>query len=274
MAEERDYWTTRSSSNACLMVVPRGARGRNGAGTGGCYAERMKRFIATVAFALLMAATVSAQSLTPNSPAPLQAGVNDSQTDNFTGAHYWYFYAGPGAVSVHCEFKGGGLLGASMKAPLTFTFTDAARTWTYSKPLVSSSTADVAETTFKGNFKTRTKVIVTVSPVANGLVRTGGEYQISVAGAVAFGQQKAGDPIIQTFMQEAGMTQNYGATKFLANGTILASTGATGTWTLFDAGAHLYTVVLDGQRLSLIYMPGRGLVSSDDPSTIIFKALR
>ena len=234
----------------------------------------MKRLIAMLAFALFTVSSVSAQSLQPNSPAPLQAGINASQTDNFTGAHYWYFYAGPGPVTVHCEFMGGGLLGAAMKAPLTFTFTDAARTWTYSKPLVSGSAANIAETTFTGTFKTRTQVVVTVSPVVGGLVRTGGQYQISVSGAVAFGQQKTGDPIIQTFMQMAGMTQNYGATKFLANGKILASTGATGTWTLFDAGSHEYTIVLDGQRLSLIYMAGRGLVSSDDPSTIIFQALK
>ncbi len=234
----------------------------------------MKHLIATLTFALLTVSAAAAQSLKPDSPAPLQAGINAGQTDNFTGAHYWYFFAGPGPVSVHCEFKGGGLLGASMRAPLTFSFTDAERTWTYSKPLVSSSTADLAETTFKGNFKTRTKVIVTVSPIANGLVRMGGEYQILVSGNVAFGQQPAGDPIVQTFMQWAGMTANYGATKFLANGTIVASTGATGTWTLFDAGSHMYNIVLDGQRLSLVYMPGRGLVSSDDPTTVIFKALR
>jgi hypothetical protein len=234
----------------------------------------MNRVLFTIALAALTGATVSAQSLSVNSPAPLKAGVNDSATDNFTGTHYWYFFAGPGAVSVHCEFKGGGLLGASMNSELTFTLSDSAQTWHISKTLVSGSTAEQRETTFTANLKKRIKVLVTVSPVAHALVRMGGEYQISASGAVAFGQEKAGDPIVQTFMQFSGMTKNYGATKFKADGTVLASDGSTGTWKLFDADTHTYVVVLDGQRLSLIYMPGQGLVSADDPNVVVFKAIR
>jgi hypothetical protein len=242
--------------------------------TGACYSYSMKYYLSVVVLAALTVATGSAQSLSINSPAPLKAGVNESQTDNFTGTHYWYFYGGPGKVSVHCEFKGAGLLGASMAAPLTFTLSDAAQTWHISKKLVSGSTADQAQTTFPGTLKKRTKIIVTVAPIAGGLVRTGGQYDISVSGAVAYGEDKAGDPIVQTFMQESGMTSNYGATKFKADGSVLASTGATGTWKLFDADTHTYVVVLDGQRLSLIYMPGRGLVSADDPNNVVFKALK
>jgi len=233
------------------------------------------RHLATITLLVALTASAgSAQSLSINSPAPLQAGVNESQTDNFTGTHYWYFYGGPGKVSVHCTFKGGGILGASMDAPLTFTLSDAAGTWHVSKKLVSGSTAEEREATFPGTLKSRTKIIVSVAPIAGGLVRTGGTYDISVSGAVAYGAQKSGDPIVGTMMQMSGMTSNYGATKFKADGSVLASTGATGTWKLFDADTHTYTVVLDGQRLSLIFMPGRGLVSADDTNTIVFKALK
>jgi hypothetical protein len=234
----------------------------------------MNRVLFAIALAALTSTTVSAQSLSVNSPAPLKAGINDSATDNFTGTHYWYFYAGPGAVTVHCEFKGGGILGASINSKLTFTLSDSGQTWHISKTLISGSTADQRETRFTANLKKRIKVIVTVSPVANALVRMGGEYQISASGAVAFGQEKAGDPIVQTFMQFSGMTKNYGATKFNADGTVVASDGSTGTWKLFDAETHTYVVVLDGQRLSLIYMPGRGLVSADDTSVVVFKAIK
>jgi hypothetical protein len=227
--------------------------------------------------ALLAGLTVSAasgQSLSINSPAPLQPGVNEGQTDNFTGTHYWYFYGGPGKVTVHCVFKGGGFLGASMNAPLTFTLSDAAQTWHTSGKLVSGSTANEREVTFPGMLKHRTKIIVSVVPVAGGLVRMGGTYDISVSGVVAYGAKKSGDPIVGTMMQMSGMTSNYGATKFKADGTVVASTGATGTWKLFDADTHTYTVVLDGQTLSLILMPGRGLVEANDPNVVDFKALK
>jgi WD40 repeat protein len=224
--------------------------------------------------AALSASAASAQSLSINSPAPLQPGVNESQTDNLTGTHYWYFYGGPGKVYVHCVFKGGGLLGAAMNAPLSFTLSDAAGTWHTTGKLVSGSTADVREVTFPGTLKSRTKIIVSVMPIAGGLVRTGGTYDISLSGVVSYGAKKSGDPIVGTMMQMSGMTSNYGATKFKADGTVLASTGATGTWKLFDADTHTYTVVLDGQRLSLIFMPGRGLVSADDTSNVVFKALK
>jgi len=234
----------------------------------------MKHLFITAACVALAFATASAQSLSINSPAPLQPGINQGQTDNFTGTQYWYFYGGPGKVAVHCEFKGGGVLGSSVNSSLTFTLSDSAQTWRISKTLVSGSTANAAEATFPGTLKKRTKIIVTVAPIAGGLVRLGGAYTISVSGEVAYGSARAGDPIVQTFMQVAGMYANYGATKFNADGTILASTGATGTWKLFDASTRTYIVVLGGQRLSLIYMPGRGLVSADDPSTVIFKALK
>ena len=234
---------------------------------------RLRVFTSAIMIAALTTTNVSAQSLSVNMPGPLRAGVNVGQTDNFTGTHYWYFYAGPGAVAVHCEFKGGGLLGNPMNSRLTFTLSDAAQTWHQSKTLVSGSNADTNQVTFHGNIKQRIEVIVSVAPVAGGLVRMGGEYSISVSGAVAYGQAKSGDPIVGTYMQMCCMTENIGLTKFQPNGTIVAANGFTGTWKLFDASTHTYALVINGEQLSVTYVAARGLVSSNDSGAIVFKAL-
>jgi hypothetical protein len=175
---------------------------------------------------------------------------------------------------VHCLFKGGGMMGNSLNSTLTFTLSDVAQTWSQSKKLVSGSSADARETTFVGNLKKRTEVIVSVAPVSGGLVRLGGEYQITVGGAVAFGQAKTGDPIVGTYMQMYGMHENIGVTKFKADGTVAAANGFTGTWKLFDADSHTYVIVINGEQLSLMYRPGIGLVDPSDPSTADFKAMK
>ena len=38
----------------------------------------------------------TAQSLKPEAPAPLQAGVNRAVADSMVGSQYWYFLSGPG----------------------------------------------------------------------------------------------------------------------------------------------------------------------------------
>jgi hypothetical protein len=228
----------------------------------------MRRLFLAALF-VFCAATASAQSLNVNSPAPLQPGVNQSQTDNFTGTHYWYFYGGPGTVTVHCQFTAGTVLGAQTNSQLTFTIEDAAMTWHTSKTLNGSGAHSL---TLNGTLKKRTKLILAVAPISGGLVRTGGAYSISLSGAVAYGSAKAGDPIVGTYTQMAGMTSNIGLTKFKADGTVAAASGDSGTWKLFDAGTHTYVVVIGGQRLSLILKPGVGLVDSASPDIIDFKA--
>jgi hypothetical protein len=229
----------------------------------------MRRLFLAGLLVLCAAATAAAQSLNVNSPAPLQPGVNQSQTDNFTGTHYWYFYGGPGAVTVHCQFTAGTVLGAQTNSQLTFTIEDAAMTWHTSKTLNGSGPHSL---TLDGTLKKRTKLILAVAPISGGLVRMGGAYSITVSGAVAYGSAKAGDPIVGTYTQMAGMTSNIGLTKFKADGTVVAASGDSGTWKLFDAGTHAYVIVIAGQRLSVILKPGVGLVDSASPDIIEFKA--
>jgi hypothetical protein len=241
----------------------------------------MKTIIVLLA-TLVMTSTVSAQSLRSNAPAPMQPGVNTSTTDNFTGTHYWYFYGGPGRVVLTARFTGGGLLGNPMSSTLRITLSDGAGSFSVSKTLVSSSNQDESTGTFTGTLKARSRLLVSVAPPSQGLVRSGGQYQLVASGEVAFNSPRTtGDPIVQTFYGDfsppsgsvADGAGTYGATRFNANGTLVASNGQRGTWKSFDPEHHLYIVLLDGMKLSLKYEPGRGLVDAGDDS-IVFKAMR
>src|SRR5579862_371847 len=199
----------------------------------------MKHTLLTLTIFALLATGAPAQSLRANAPAPLQAGVNTSTTDNFTGTHYWYFFGGPGKVVVRATFAGGGLLGNSMNSAMKITLSDGAGSFSVSKTIVSSSNQDLNTATFTGNLKTRTRLLVSVAPPSQGLVRSGGEYTLEAGGAVAFASSgTGGDPIVQTFYGDFGApggyageggTADYGATKFRADGSVVASNGATGT---------------------------------------------
>ena len=52
--------------------------------------------------------------------------------------------------------------------------------------------------------------------------------------------------IIQTFLAKLN---SYGATKFLADGTVQGSDGSSGTWKAFDLEHHIYTVTIGGLEL-------------------------
>lgn len=223
------------------------------------------------ALAIVLSATPAwAQSLNPNTPTPLQPGVNQSTVDNFVGTQYWYFMGGPGKTSVHVTFKSMSLLGNASKSAITVTLSDEKRTWATPKTL--TSTSQPVEETFDGNLKAPTKVIVTVAPPSGGLVRMGGDYQIEVSGAVSFGAKSNEAPIVGMYKQMSGYTSLLGDCKFQADGTIKTTSGAKGTWELFDQASQTYVINIDGQdRHSLQLMPGRGLVEGD---SIFFQSVR
>lgn len=216
--------------------------------------------------ALVLSQTVAmAQSLKPEAPAPLQAGINKSTVDNFVGTQYWYFTGGPGKTHVHVQFKSMG-----NRADLTVTLYDQGNTW--HTPKVLSSDIKPVDYTFEGELKKPTKILISVAPPAGGLLRTGGDYQIEATGAVAFGAAGTTDPVIGVYKQMGGYTKNLGASKFLADGTIETASGETGKWKLFDKDSMMYVVDVEGQeRHSLKLMPGRGLCDGD---AIIFQDVR
>jgi hypothetical protein len=230
----------------------------------------MKLLLASVLAMMLSTASARAQSLKPEAPAALQPGINKGVVDNFVGTHYWYFTGGPGETRVHAQFKSMGLLGNPYKADVTFALYDEAKTWR--QPKVLSSDSKTVDYNFTGQLKKPTKIIVSVAPPAGGLVRMGGDYELEVTGAAAFGQQSSVDPIIGTYKEMAGYSTDLGDCTFLANGNIQTTSGATGDWKVFDKDTQTYVINIVGQdRHSLQLSTGRGLV---DGQTLIFQQLR
>jgi hypothetical protein len=100
----------------------------------------------------------------------------------------------------------------------------------------------------------------------------GGDYEIEATGDVAFSEvNAAADPIIRTYDSKVN---TYGATRFLADGSVITSDGSRGTWKAFDAENHIYTIQIDTFRWSVQYLPGYGLVKPSEPNLILFQELR
>lgn len=229
-------------------------------------------------FAALFLTTglASAQSLQPQRPYPMQAGINQGTSDSLVGTHYWYFHALPGTNRLTVRFKNPTTLyGASMNTALTITVTDDKKTWRVIKTVTGNRTQ--SEATFTSNkLDRKVTIIVSVAPPNQNLLRMGGDYEIEATGDVAFGgAASAEDPIVRTYdPMTMHYSEEYGATKFLADGTVVTANGFTGTWKVFDKESRIYVVALGRIRYSLQYRPGYGLVRPKDPNMIEFQELR
>lgn len=220
---------------------------------------------------LLAAACASAQSLKPENPYPLNAGINQGTSDSLIGTHYWYFYATPGSNRLTVRFKlPTTLYGAQLNTVLTITLYDEKKTWRVTKVVTSNKNG--SEATFTADkVNKRMKIIVSVMPPNQNLIRMGGDYEIEATGDVEFDEVKnAADPIVRTYDSKVN---NYGATKFLGDGTIEASDGSQGTWKVFDRENKIYTVVIEKFRFSVQYQPGYGLVQTGN-GAIAFQEIR
>jgi hypothetical protein len=158
-----------------------------------------------------------------------------------------------------------------MNTTITITLTDENRTWRNTKYITSKP--NQAEATFAADkVAKRMKIIVAVAPPNQNLIRMGGDYEIVASGNVDFdGVNNAADPIVRTYDSKVN---SYGATRFLADGTVVASDGSTGTWKAFDAENRVYTVSIGQFRTSVQYIPGNGLVKPSEPNLIVFQELR
>jgi hypothetical protein len=231
----------------------------------------MKSRIFSGLLLLLLATPVGAQSLKPESPAPLQPGINKGTADNMVGTHYWYFTGGPGKTHVHAAFTPMGLLGNPHHGDITVTLYDEGRTWHTAKIL--SSDQKLVECTFDGDLKRPTKVLISVAPPSGGLIRMGGDYELVVTGDVTFGEKSNQEPIVGLYKVMGGYTTNLGDCKFFPDGTLQTTAGPKGTWKLFDKDSSTYVINIDGQeRQSLQYKAGRGLC--DSQQFILFQELR
>jgi hypothetical protein len=123
------------------------------------------------------------QSLDPHKPAPLGAGINKGNIENFSGAHYYYFWAEPGHIDIRMAFKEMGMWGASLRQALNFDFFDE------SGKLLShnavASAANLEQITTKGDFDSRRKVVLVIT-AQKGLVRLGGYYEVEITGTAVF----------------------------------------------------------------------------------------
>lgn len=232
----------------------------------------MRKLSLLITLLFLAAGLTSAQSLKPEDPYPLQTGINQGTSDSLVGIHYWYFYALPGSSKVSVRLKTPtALYGAQLKTTLTITVYDDKRTWRVTK--VATSNKNEMEATFTADkVKQKMKIIVSVAPPNQNLIRMGGDYEIEATGDVQFDDiKKSADPIIRTYDSKVN---SYGATKFFADGRVEAADGSTGTWKAFDVENRIYTVVINGRRFSVKYLPGYGLVEPGDPNMIVFQELK
>jgi|SRR6516162_6083975 hypothetical protein len=128
------------------------------------------------------------QSLDPHKPAPLGAGINKGNIENFSGAHYYYFWAEPGHIDVRLAFKEMGMWGAPLRQALNFDFFDESGKLLSHNAVVSA--ANLEQITTKGDFDSRRKVVLAIT-TQKGLVRLGGYYEVEITGAAAFDRSAA-----------------------------------------------------------------------------------
>lgn len=214
----------------------------------------------------------SAQSLKSEDPYPLKAGINKGISDSLVGTHYWYFYATPGKNQLVVRLtKPMAIYGAPQNTVLTVTLYDEKRTWKITR--VATSNKNTSEATFIADkVDKKMKILVSIAPPNQNLIRLGGDYEIEATGDVQFDEVKStADPIIRTYESKVNF---HGTIKFLADGTVESADGSSGTWKVFDSESRIYTVVIEGQRFSVQYFPGYGLAKPGEPYIIMFKELR
>jgi hypothetical protein len=226
-----------------------------------------------LAVLLMLNAEVSAQSLDPHKPAPLKEGPNAGTVDNFGGPNYFYFWAGPGESTILATYKSMGMYGNAQQSNLTIELYDEKKTWVSRATITSLKESNQRRLT--GTLKRETKVILAVIPPSGGLLRSGGDYEVTATGAVRFEKPlTTTDLIVGTYTPQIVYGGERTAAKFKPDGTLEFASGTLGTWRLFDEGTLLYTVTFLDNRLSLKLIPGRGLAEANDPSMIVFKRNR
>ena len=205
---------------------------------------------------LLLVAMLPLSAVAQVAATPLVAGPNPGTADSFIGPHIWYFLAQPGQFTVHIDALGM----STSSAPMNGAFSVRAQFGSYVSGNHVTLQAVPHGVVIHGSVVKPTRVNVTIIPPQSMLVRDARNYQIEADGAVAY-RNDAPDPIIGGFI---GRLNSFGATRFNANGTIAASDGSTGHWTLFDPQLHIYTLVIGDQRLTVKFNPGVGLIDASN----------
>jgi len=120
-------------------------------------------------------------------PVPLAPGINKGNVDNISGPRYFWFWAGPGLVTVNMAFKDFGLFGNPLRQVMHFNIYTA--DGTLLTPLTVESVDKLEHLSVPGKIPTRTKYVIEVK-AQDATIRMGGYYELSVTGAVDFGEIK------------------------------------------------------------------------------------
>jgi len=238
------------------------------------------RWVSASFFLMAAAALASAQSLNPKEPTPLAAGMNKGTVDSMVGPQYWSFKYKKGSGKIAVTFTSMGLFGNPTSATIQVVFHDVNGQVIDTRAVNSSGKPFTLE--MPGTFKSPGTMVIELRPPGNSLVRTGGDYTLTASGdAIDFSTQAAGpvkDRIIGTYSVMVCAPdfdcQNSLAIRFAADGTVKTTDGHSGKWTVFDADAMIYSVVMGPDRWSLKLVPGRGLFNTSDLSVVVFQAVR
>ena len=173
-----------------------------------------------------------------------------------------------------------GVFGASQKTTLKIDLYDEKNKILGRQALTSSGSK--AQGNFPGSCKHASKLTLRIQRPSNSLIRTGGEYEIELSGAVQ-NIKNSGlaqrDPIVKTYKIKScnpnwGFEGHCDATlKFDPDGTFKSSDGLAGTWRIFDRDTNVYSLRLSGNSFSLKMKPAVGLVDPSDDS-IVFQEIR
>jgi hypothetical protein len=151
----------------------------------------VRRKIAIITFAFALFASNScwtqAKDTSKPVPVPLAPGINKGNVDNISGPRYFWFWAGPGLVTVNMAFKDMGVFGNPLRQVMHFNI--------YSvdgkllSPYTVESVDKLEHLSEPGTIPVRTKYVIEVK-AQDATIRMGGYYELSVTGAVDFGDVK------------------------------------------------------------------------------------
>jgi hypothetical protein len=150
----------------------------------------------TVAFVLFAFNSDRAQATDTSKPVPvpLAPGINKGNVDNISGPRYFWFWAGPGLVTVNMAFKDFGVFGNPLRQVMHFNI------YSVDGKLLSPYTVEsidkLEHLSVPGKIPVRTQYVVEVK-AQDATIRMGGYYELSVTGAVDFGDAKNASQKVQ-----------------------------------------------------------------------------
>ena len=120
-------------------------------------------------------------------PVPLAPGINKGNVDNISGPRYYSFWAGPGPVTVNMAFKDFGVFGNPLRQVMHFNIYTA--DGTLLSPYTVESVDKLEHLSVPGKIPARTQYVIEVK-AQDATIRMGGYFELSVTGAVDFGNAK------------------------------------------------------------------------------------